>query len=450
MAVADIGKKDFVWSCVAQFFKVGSGVLLYPLILRSLPSETVGVWTIFTTIALITSLLDFGFQSSFARNVAYVFSGVRNLHKQGFESLESAVDDSRVDYSLLRDIITAMKYFYSRIAVVMFVLLFSVGSVYIYAICRDYQGDVVEVYIAWVISCMVNCYDFYTLYYTALLEGRGMVKRANQIAFVGNVLYLFMAAVLVLCGYGLIAIVVSQAVSVVLMRVLNYRVFFVREVRERIDRAPVGDYKAVFNAITPNAVKIGLTSLGGFIINRSSTFIGSLYIPLSDMASFGITLQLVMVVRSMSNIVTRVYIPKVFQWRVENNIRAIRRMFYSSSIVLLAVFVAAGVVIVVCGNWALGLIESQTFLISGGLVTLMLVQYYLETNHSNAAQYLLSKNEVPFFKASLLSAGATLILLLVFVAWLRMGVLGMILAPMLSQLAYQNWKWPLEVVKELR
>jgi hypothetical protein len=29
-------------------------------------------------------------------------------------------------------------------------------------------------------------------------------------------------------------------------------------------------------------------------------------------------------------------------------------------------------------------------------------------------------------------------------------VLGMILAPMLVQAAYQNWKWPLEVIKEFR
>jgi hypothetical protein len=41
-------------------------------------------------------------------------------------------------------------------------------------------------------------------------------------------------------------------------------------------------------------------------------------------------------------------------------------------------------------------------------------------------------------------------LLGVFVVWLDMGVLGMILSPMIVQAAYQNWKWPLEVVRELR
>ena len=110
----------------------------------------------------------------------------------------------------------------------------------------------------------------------------------------------------------------------------------------------------------------------------------------------------------------------------------------------------AGVVVVLWGDWMLGILKSSTMLLPSGLLILVFLQHYLEYNHSNAAQYLLSRNEVPFFKASLLSAIGVLILLMIFVVWLDMGVLGMILAPMLVQAAYQNWKWPLEVVRELK
>ena len=99
---------------------------------------------------------------------------------------------------------------------------------------------------------------------------------------------------------------------------------------------------------------------------------------------------------------------------------------------------------------ALEILKSSTMLLPTGLLILMFVQHYLEYNHSNAAQYLLSRNEVPFFKASLISAGGVLVLLMIFVVWLDMGVSGMILAPMLVQAVYQNWKWPLEVIKEFR
>ena len=58
MAVADVGKKDFIWTLLATFFKIGAGVLLFPFVLRMLPAETVGIWTIFTVIAQLTFIFD--------------------------------------------------------------------------------------------------------------------------------------------------------------------------------------------------------------------------------------------------------------------------------------------------------------------------------------------------------------------------------------------------------
>ena len=65
MAVADIGKKDFVWTLIATLFKIGAGVLLFPFVLRMLPAATVGIWTIFTVITQLTFIFDFGFNASF-------------------------------------------------------------------------------------------------------------------------------------------------------------------------------------------------------------------------------------------------------------------------------------------------------------------------------------------------------------------------------------------------
>ena len=449
MAVADIGRKDFVWTLLATFFKIGAGVILFPFVLRMLPADTVGIWTIFTAVAQLTFIFDFGFNVSFARNVSYVFSGVRTLKKEGYESVDVAYVN-RVDYSLLSGTIRAMRYFYSRMAIVLFVLFAVVGTFYVYSLCRDYSGDVREVYVAWGILVLINSYNLYTLYYEALLNGRGLIKRVYQIILIGNVVYIILAIVLILLGGGLVAIVSSQAISVLLVRYLSKRAFYTKEIIDGLSIVDDVDYKGVLSAITPNAVKVGLTSLGGFIINKSSMFIGSLYVSLEMMASYGITLQLLVVIGMLAGIVSRVYMPKVFQWRVEGRLDLVRRTFYLSSIVMLFVFVLSGTVIVLWGDWMLGVLKSSTLLLPTGLLVMLFIQYYLEYNHANAAQYLLSRNEVPFFKASLISAVGVLVLLGVFVVWFDMGVLGMILSPMIVQALYQNWKWPLEVVRELR
>ena len=449
MAVADIGKKDLVWTILATFFKLGAGVLLFPFILNKLPAQTIGIWTIFTSVGVISTLLDFGFNQSFARNVAYVFSGVKNLQKQGYQTLnEDNIPDELIDYNLLKSTIRAMRFFYSRVALFLFLFLISVGTLYNHSILNDYTGNQSEIYVSWIIVCLNQSYSLYTLYFESLLYGRGLVKRSNQFVLLGYLMYVTVAVVFLMLGYGLIAIVSAQFISNIIIRLGASISFFTKGIKEKLKYADDSNYKDVLTAISPNAVKVGLSALGSFVINKSSTFLGPYFVSLADMGAYGVTLQLINVVASVSQVFTNVYIPKVFQWRVEKKIEKIKHIFYTSSLILFVVFLGSYVVVLFFGNWTLNLMHSNTQLISNGLLSLLFIHTYLSTNHANAAQYLLSKNEVPFFKASLWSAFFTLILFIIFEVFLDLKLVGMILAPTIAQLVYQNWKWPLEVIKD--
>ena len=449
MAVADIGKKDLVWTILATFFKLGAGVLLFPFILNKLPAQTIGIWTIFTSVGVISTLLDFGFNQSFARNVAYVFSGVKNLQKQGYQTLnEDNIPDELIDYNLLKSTIRAMRFFYSRVALFLFLFLISVGTLYIHSILNDYTGNQSEIYVSWIIVCLNQSYSLYTLYFESLLYGRGLVKRSNQFVLLGYLMYVTVAVVFLMLGYGLIAIVSAQFISNIIIRLGASISFFTKGIKEKLKYADDSNYKDVLTAISPNAVKVGLSALGSFVINKSSTFLGPYFVSLADMGAYGVTLQLINVVASVSQVFTNVYIPKVFQWRVEKKMEKIKHIFYTSSLILFVVFLGSYVVVLFFGNRTLNLMHSNTQLISNGLLSLLFIHTYLSTNHANAAQYLLSKNEVPFFKASLWSAFFTLILFIIFEVFLDLKLVGMILAPTIAQLVYQNWKWPLEVIKD--
>ena len=449
MAVENIGKRDLIWAMLATLFRIGSGVLLFPMVLSMLPSETVGVWTIFTSVTLITGILDFGFNQSFARNISYVFSGVRSLKRNGHEYVADA-ENEKIDYVLLKNTIGAMRYFYSRMALILFVFLAVGGTFYMYSLMQNYGGDVREIYVAWAIVCIVNSYNLYTLYYDSLLSGRGLIKRKNQIVLIGNISYLALAVVLLLCRLGLVAIVSAQLVSVLIIREMSRRSFYSTDIKNGLSNVAEGEYKSVLKAIVPNAVKLGLASVGGFLTFRLSTFVGPMYISLSDMASFGITLQLLSVVSSLALLYTNVYLPKVFQWRVENNITQVRRTFRLSMLLVFIAFISGGLLISLLGNWALDVLGSDTQLLAGGLLAFLVLHYYLETNMVNATEYLLAKNEVPFYKRYLVSGVVTVILLFVFVGYLGLGVWGIIAAPMISQSILQYWKWPYEVYKELK
>ncbi|HEY5592436.1 MAG TPA: hypothetical protein VIK55_15645 [Paludibacter sp.] len=107
----DIGRKDIFWNYAATFLKITASVLLLPLILKMMPSEMVGIWSVFMTITAFASLLDFGFNPSFARNVTYIFSGVRSLKVKGFEYV--SIENKTIDYGLLKGVISAMHEIYS-------------------------------------------------------------------------------------------------------------------------------------------------------------------------------------------------------------------------------------------------------------------------------------------------------------------------------------------------
>ena len=185
------------------------------------------------------------------------------------------------------------------------------------------------------------------------------------------------------------------------------------------------------------------------MVTRSAMFIGSLYLTLEQIASYGITMQLIGVISTLAGIYTATYQPKIVQFRVEQNREAIKNLYLKGELVLFFTFVAGGIGLLFIGPWGLHLIGSKTQLLPFSIMVLAVVVGFLETNHATAGNILLTKNEVPFFKASLLSGGFTVILLFFFFNFTHLTLWAMILAPGIAQGIYQNWKWPLEVKKEL-
>lgn len=443
-----INKKDLLWNYGATFLKIASSVILLPLILKRMPAEMVGIWSIFMAITAFASLLDFGFNPSFARNITYVFSGVNKLNTNGYESVNSNAIQT-VDYGLLKGVISAMQWFYMRMALLLFLLLSTLGTYYIYFVLENYRGDVTEIYIAWIILCLINTYNIFSLYYDSLLQGKGLVKKSKQIVIIGYLVYLFIASLLIFFGFGIIAIVSAQASSVIMIRWLSYKSFFTEEIRQHLSIAISRPKEEVLKAIYPNALKIGLTSFGGFIVQRSALIIGSLYLTLTEIATYGISMQLIAVITGLAGIYASTFQPKIVQLRVENDLKQIKKLYLWGQLYLLATFIVGGVVLVCFGEWGIGLIGSQTVLMNKSLIAFAVFVAFLECNHSVAGNIILTKNEVPFFKASLLSGLSTIILLFVFFNFFDIGIVSMIAAPAIAQGVYQNWKWPLVVKNEL-
>ena len=444
--IEHIGKKEIVWSYAGTAFMIGAGVILLPFILHKMPQETVGIWNIFQTITFLVLLLDFGFRPTFARNISYIFSGVKTLQKEGVAHADA---DSEVDYGLLKGTLMAMQRFYRYIALGVFGLLVTAGTAYLYYILRKYNGDHQDAMMAWILLIAINCYNLYTFYYDALLTGKGYIKRSQQINMIGQAVYIALAIGLIYAGFGLTAIVGSQLVSTVIRRVMMYRVFYTPELKARLAEAESNEPKEILSAITPNAIKIGLTQLGGFLVNKAAMLIAPVFVSLEMVACYGITVQVMDILARCATVFYQSYLPKLAQCRTENNINGLRRYYLLCTGSLLAVFVVGGIAWIFLGEWALNLIGSQTQFVPTAMLLVMLLINILEHNHAVSAGFIMADNKIPFFIPSLVSGAATILLLWIFLGPLDMGLWGLILAPGFAQLAYQNWKWPSVVIKEL-
>lgn len=444
--IEHIGKKDIIWSYVATIFRVGAGIILWPFILSQMSAETVGIWNVMITIMGFVALLDFGFQPSFARNISYIFSGVTKLQKVG---IQTAVSDGNINFSLLKGTLNAMRKFYRWMALGVFVILGIAGTAYFYYILQKYSGDKTDAMIAWILLIAINSYNVYTLYYNALLLGKGYIRRERQIMILSQCVYLSLAIVLIYAGYGLTAIVSSQAVSIILQRILSYRVFFTKELKQQLLHTEADETKDILRAISPNAVKVGLTQLGGFCVTKSALLIGSAFLTLEETACYGITLHIIDILARCSTVYYQSITPKIAQSRANKDVIKLKYYFVCSISILVATFLIGGAAIAFLGNWGLNMIGSETKFLPTIMVCVMLLVYLLETNHSIAAGFISADNRIPFFIPSLLSGLGTVVLLWLFLSIFKWGVWGMILSQGIAQLVYQNWKWPSMVIKEL-
>ena len=441
-----INKEDVLWNYAATFLRIASYALLLPFILRKMSPEMVGIWSVFMAISLFSTLFDIGFSSSFIRNVTYIFSGVKSLKVSGFESGNSV--NATVDFGLLKGIILAMRWIYLRMAITLFMLLSSLGTYYIYSLLKNYKGDQTEVYASWIVLVVISTYNLYSLYYDALLQGKGLIKRSKQITVIGQIIYILFATVLILQGYGLLAITSAQALSVIIIRWLSYHAFFTADICQSLNPTKPRPKKEVLRVIYPNAIKVGLTSFGAVVIQRSSIIIGSLFLPLGQIASYSITMQFIAIIAGFATIYTNTYTPKIVQLRVERNNDSIKTLYLKGQIIFFATYIVGAFFLMSLGGWILNLIGSQTQLMPALLISVAIIISFLESNHGMAGGILLTNNEVPFFKASLAAGLVTVLLLLVMFYFTNIALWSLILAPGIAQL-YNNWKWPYELILQL-
>ena len=441
-----VTRRDLYWAYIAQALNVGGGLVLLPILLRCLPTEDVGLWFVFISLASLAQLPELGFQPTLARNMAYVYSGARSLGARGVPQQVSP--DGRLSIALLAALIATSRRIYRIVGCIGAVLLLVSGTAYISTVIVPAQ-DPAESIAAWVAYSGGYVVSLFFGYFNALLQGRGDVAQANKVVVIARGGQVLLGGGAVLAGYGLLGLGVASLVASVVGRWLARRYFFdsSRPEMEAVGAVDAAHYGDLTKTLWYNASRQGAVNLGAFLIQRGNILLASSFLGLGAAASYGMTVTILMALSGVSAVICQIQLPHISRMQAVNDMRSLQGLFGEIVILAWATYSAGLAVLIIGGQPFLDQLGSSTELLGTTALVLLGLIFLLELNHGISASYLTTTNQVPFLEAALVSGAATAILGFVLVQ--HWGIWGLIVVQGAVQVAYNNWKWPSQAAAHL-
>ena len=439
--------RDLIWSYSAQIFSSASGLITLPLILKLLSPEEVGMNYLMLSFASLVSLLDFGFTPQFSRNITYVFSGAQILKKEGVD----ISTNKTINYKLLLNLIYSARFIYKRLAILVIVIMSTLGTYYIYYITKGFT-KVNYSFLIWCLFSIGTFFNIYYSYYSSLLLGKGLVMESNKAILFSRIIYVILTFALLYLGLGLLGIVIANLIAPFVNRYLSHKYFYTPDLLEKLSKFQISKKEKIdlLKIIWFNAKKIGLVFVGAFAINKLSIFLAGIFLGLTEIAPYGLMIQLFGLISTFSSIYNGILQPRFSSLRAGGDTVTLMKDFAFSMIVYYFLFTIGTIFLLYTGPTILFLINSSIALPNLSILLLFASIIFLEGNHSNFASLIVTSNNVPFVKSALI-AGLFIGLADYFILkFTNLGILGLVLVQGLIQLAYANWKWPFEVCLAFR
>ncbi len=444
-----ITKKDLIWSYTGYTLNLVSGIILLPLLLKLLSQKELGLWYSFLSIGALVNLLDFGFSPTIMRNVSYSFGGAKKLIKEGLGEIN---EDNSPNVNLLNEVLYISRKIYFYIALVALFILITIGTYYIRIITAEMAGY--NHFIAWSIYSVGIAFNLYYSYWSPVLRGIGAIKESQKATIVARVIQILISLIGLLFSWGLIALSVAYLLSGIVLRFISKNLFIKKTEKFKslhgLGKKNIEGHKIkeTFSAIWHNAWRIGLVCIGAYFITQANTLICSYFLGLKVTAQYGLTLQVFGIISGFASIIASSYLPVLNDAILRrDNIHTIKIMSLAS-VLLWVTFISGSAVFIYFGNDLINLVSHVHSILPKSMQIVMAIYLLLESNHSTFGTYIASENRIPFVLPALLSGLGIVVSSLVLIYYTTLGIWGLLLSQLVIQLLYNNWKWPLVVMKK--
>ena len=203
-----------------------------------------------------------------------------------------------------------------------------------------------------------------------------------------------------------------------------------------------------FKIIWHNAWRDGIVMLSRYFTSQSNTIICSLYLGLAETASYALSIQIITIVSSFSTIYYSTNQPALTEANLHRDLKRKRFIFARSWVVFIFAFLFLSIGVIAAGFPLLKILGAKTQ-INLWIYLALSIYLFLEANQSLFASYISTGNILPYTFPYLISSVLSLLLSVIIIKTTSWGIWGLIVSPFIVQLAYNNWRWPQYVLRDL-
>lgn len=442
-----LNKKDYLWSYIGVFMSVGASAIMLPFILYYLSGDEYGLWSVFQSISAITALFDFGFSTTFARNINYCWCGASELKKTGAVFAQS----DEPNFPLMKKAMTACRYVFLLLSCVALLCMAIPGTVYIRHIARELPAA--ETMTSWGLYVLAVFLNLYYGYYNSFLRGVGAISDANRVTVVARLIQILLTVVLLACGCGIVGTGVAYLAYGFLVRMLSRRAFLrfhgigkgLACVTKKTTRAEV---KEMFLIVWYNAGKEGIVTLSNYLANQACTLLSPLFLSLRVTGIYSLAVQLATVLSNVAGALYSANQPVLQSAYISNNKDATRRTMSLIVVSYVSLYIVGLAAIVTVGLPVIRLIKPDSTPTVAVMLGVGLYQFILKFRNCYTS-YFSCTNRIPYMWSFILSSTCG-VLLAALLLQMGAGVWGLILAPLVSQSAFNAWYWPRKAHGEMQ
>lgn len=256
--------KRIFFGAAASWFSRGVtivlGLVLMPVLFRTLPKEELGVWLLLGQSWATLGILDLGFGITLTRRIAFAKG------KSGSDPNVALNETTRAE---IADLLATGLRIYRGLALLAFSVSFGLGFFYLRSLELD-SVTLPAVWAAWGILCLSQGLTVWATPWTCLLQGVGYIGWDAILASFVSALTLTGQIIAALCGGGLVSLAVVAACGALVQRAVILG--FARRKRPELFGLQGVWSGETFRIMLPLALKAWLTSLGIILVLNTDQF----------------------------------------------------------------------------------------------------------------------------------------------------------------------------------